>query len=91
MPIPDDFFRMLSSGALSYGIHLDDTALALFKRYTDILTVWNEKMNLVSKRDMERFLEYHLLDSLKIASCVDMAAIGKVLDFGSGAGLPEFR
>lgn len=88
MPVPNDFYLSLSGGALLYGIHLDDDALSLFERYTDLLFLWNRSMNLVSRRDMERFVEYHLLDSLKISACVDMVSVENMMDFGSGPGLP---
>ena len=88
MPVPNDFCLALSSGALSYGIRLDDGALSLFERYTDLLSLWNRNMNLVSRRDMERFVEYHLLDSLKVSSCVDFSSMETLMDFGSGAGFP---
>jgi len=88
MPVPNDFSLSLSGGALLYGVHLDDDALSLLERYSDILSLWNRTMNLVSKRDMDRFVEYHLLDSLKVSSCIDMVSLEKIMDFGSGAGLP---
>ena len=82
------FKSILYSGASLYGIRLEDRALSLFETYYDLLSDWNERMNLVSKRDMNRFVEYHLLDSLKVSSCFDMLKVKNILDFGSGAGLP---
>ena len=78
----------LQSGALAYGIPLDDDALARFERYARLLADWNSRMNLVSARDMERLVEYHFLDSLKIASVFNLSPVRTVLDFGSGAGFP---
>ncbi|MDP2984237.1 MAG: 16S rRNA (guanine(527)-N(7))-methyltransferase RsmG [Candidatus Latescibacter sp.] len=88
MPVPNDFFLTLTGGAAAYGIHLEDDALSLFAQYTDLLLLWNRNMNLVSRRDMSRFVEYHLLDSLKVSSCVDLLSVETLMDFGSGAGLP---
>jgi 16S rRNA (guanine527-N7)-methyltransferase len=88
MPVPNDFYLALSNCALSYGIRLDDGALSLFGRYTDLLSLWNRNMNLVSRRDMERLVEYHFLDSLKVSSCVDFSAMETFMDFGCGAGFP---
>ena len=78
----------LSRGAFQYGIDLNDATLSLFEIYYDILVEWNNRMNLVSKRDLHRFVAYHLLDSLKVASCFDILKVNRMLDFGSGAGLP---
>jgi len=78
----------LREGALSYGVELDPTALSRFSAYADLLESWNHRMNLVSRRDMERIVEYHFLDSLKVASCIDFSHVSSLMDFGSGAGLP---
>ncbi len=78
----------LYSGASRYGITLNDDSLYLYEKYYDLLLEWNDRINLVSKRDMTRFVPYHLLDSLKVASCFDMLKVNRMLDFGSGAGLP---
>ena len=78
----------LYNGASRYGITLTDDSLSLFENYYHLLLQGNDRMNLVSKRDMSRFVTYHLLDSLKVASCFDMSSVTRMLDFGSGAGLP---
>jgi len=79
---------LLQSGAERYGLSIDLSRLSLLERYFHILSEWNARMNLVSSRDMDRFVEYHLLDSLKIASCFDFSTVRTLLDFGSGSGLP---
>ena len=84
----NSFTDILSRGASCYGISLDDNTIKSFAAYTDVLKSWNSRMNLVSDRDMDRFVEYHLLDSLKVAACIDFSGISKLLDFGTGAGLP---
>ncbi|MFC1551771.1 16S rRNA (guanine(527)-N(7))-methyltransferase RsmG [Candidatus Latescibacterota bacterium] len=88
MPIPESFGATILSGAGAYGISLDDTAISRFETYYEVLSEYNFRTNLVSKGDMKRFPEYHILDSLKIASCHDMSGVGRMMDFGSGAGLP---
>ena len=82
------FKNDLFHGVSLYGIHLNETKLSFFETYYNLLVEWNSRMNLVSKRDINRFVEYHLLDSLKVASGLDMFEINRMMDFGSGAGLP---
>ena len=82
------FRNDLYHGASLYGVNLDDNTLSFFETYYDILLDWNSRINLVSKCDINRFVEYHLLDSLKVSSCFDMFKVKKILDFGCGAGLP---
>ena len=78
----------MTSGAQSYGISLDSRTLDRFERYESLVREWSTGTNLVSRGDLDRFAEYHLLDSLKVASCLDFGRIRRLLDFGSGAGLP---
>lgn len=88
MSINNTFRDVLKSGARVYGLSLDDNCLSRFETYMDILSSWNRYTNLVSARDMNRFVEYHLLDSLKVAPFVNFSNIATVMDYGSGAGLP---
>ena len=83
-----EFKKIVREGGQFYGVHLQETALDTFVSYYELLSEWNSRINLVSKRDMERFEDYHILDSLKIASIVDFSGKHSILDFGSGAGLP---
>ncbi|MBT4483825.1 MAG: 16S rRNA (guanine(527)-N(7))-methyltransferase RsmG [Candidatus Latescibacteria bacterium] len=84
----EKYINTLVCGARAYGIMLDDNKISMFETYTELLMSWNKKMNLISKRDTERFVEYHLLDSLKVSSCCDISVVRSLLDFGSGAGFP---
>ena len=76
------------SCARAYGIVLDDRACDLLAGYAGLVREWSRRTNLVSSRDLDRFSTYHILDSLKIASCMSIPEHGRLLDFGSGAGLP---
>ena len=73
---------------MHYGVSLDDIALVRLLVYYDLVSDWNRRMNLVSSRDIDRFVDYHILDSLKIAACFDFNSVTSLMDFGSGAGLP---
>ena len=84
----DIFLDHLRSGASEYGINLDDNTLSLFWQYYELLVHWNSRVNLVSKGDIDRFVDYHVLDSLKTASVFDFLRVRTMLDFGSGAGIP---
>jgi len=60
--------------------------LALLGRYAGLVRSWNQKVNLVSRRDADRILAYHVLDSLAASSFIPPDS--RVADIGSGAGLP---
>lgn len=49
---------------------------------------WNEKINVISRKDIDNLEVNHLLHSLAIAKFLRFADGSEVLDFGSGGGLP---
>jgi|TARA_B110000438_G_scaffold301496_1_gene356533 16S rRNA (guanine527-N7)-methyltransferase len=49
---------------------------------------WNERLNLVSRKDIDALEVHHLTHSLLIASIVDFPPRIRVLDVGTGGGLP---
>lgn len=53
-----------------------------------LYTEWNEKINVISRKDMEHFYEHHVLHSLGIAKVISFQAGTKVLDVGTGGGFP---
>ena len=57
---------------------------ALFQLYND----WNEKINVISRKDMDSLYEKHILHSLGIAKVMEFAPNTKVLDIGTGGGFP---
>ena len=75
----------LRFGASELGITLSEGQLGQFGAYADLLRKWNAKVNLVSRQDTHRITSRHLLDSL---SALAFVRGPKVLDIGSGGGLP---
>lgn len=49
---------------------------------------WNEKINVISRKDTESLYEKHILHSLGIAKVMEFADNTKVLDIGTGGGFP---
>jgi len=49
---------------------------------------WNAKINLISRKDMDKFYERHVLHSLGIAKIYQFAPGQQVLDVGTGGGFP---
>jgi len=49
---------------------------------------WNEKINVISRKDMDGLYEKHILHSLSIAAAFDFAAGLEIIDLGTGGGFP---
>jgi 16S rRNA (guanine527-N7)-methyltransferase len=54
----------------------------------DLYAGWNEKINLISRKDFEFFYERHVLHSLAIAKVIQFKNGAEVMDLGTGGGLP---
>ncbi len=59
-----------------------------FEAMMTLYPAWNEKINVISRKDIENLEESHLLHSLTIAKFINFAPGTRVLDFGTGGGLP---
>ena len=49
---------------------------------------WNEKINVISRRDIDNLYEHHVLHSLAIARFCHFRPGTEILDFGTGGGFP---
>lgn len=76
------------SECLLNGIIIDDEQVAIFERYHRELVFWNEKINLISKNDIEYIYLRHFLHSLTILKYVNIPPKSFCLDIGTGAGFP---
>ena len=71
-----------------YFPELTKQQLQLFQQFEAEFRATNEAINLVSRPDMEHFVERHVLHSLGIARVVQFPKGSAVLDVGTGGGLP---
>jgi 16S rRNA (guanine527-N7)-methyltransferase len=56
--------------------------------YAELVRGWGPRLGLVSDRDLDRFRERHVDDSLRLLPLLDSLPPGPSVDVGSGAGLP---
>lgn len=59
-----------------------------FDRLGPLYAEWNERVNLVSRKDIEHLYERHVLHSLGIATVTAFAKGVRVVDVGTGGGFP---
>ncbi len=85
----------LLEGAATLGVELLPLQLDQLLAYLDLIQKWNKVYNLTAVRDSADMLTHHLLDSLAVIpplrrelGVMDVAASARLLDVGSGAGLP---
>jgi len=81
----------LRSGAQDLGLVLTDAQIQHLLDYAALIQKWNKVYNLTALRDPADMLTHHLLDSLTAIAPLRRHTQGqpiKVLDVGSGGGLP---
>jgi 16S rRNA (guanine527-N7)-methyltransferase len=62
--------------------------VSLLQQLEPLYRSWNERINLISRKDIDRLYERHVLHSLAIAKVVQPAEGTEVLDAGTGGGFP---
>lgn len=67
---------------------LDESSQERFSRLGQLYSDWNEKINVISRKDIEQLYERHVLHSLGIAKFTGFAAGTRILDVGTGGGFP---
>lgn len=77
----------LISGAERLGLFLNPEQVDRFQLYYEELIRWNRRVNLTAIVDYEEVQLKHFLDSLTVALVLE-GIPARVLDIGSGAGLP---
>ena len=75
----------IAAGAGELAVDLPDGAAAGLARYLALLDRWNRVYNLTAIRDPAAMVSGHVLDCL---ACLPFVQGPRVLDVGSGAGLP---
>lgn len=76
---------VLGQGVKALGLTLETEAQEKLLRYLALIRKWNKVYNLTAIHDESKLVSHHLLDSLAV---VPWLPEGRVLDVGSGAGLP---
>lgn len=59
-----------------------------FAKLENLYKDWNEKINVISRKDTDALYEKHILHSLGIAKIMAFAPGTKILDVGTGGGFP---
>ena len=67
---------------------LTDLQQQQFAQLDNLYREWNEKINVISRKDIDNLYEHHILHSLAIAKVINFRPTTQILDFGTGGGFP---
>ena len=73
---------------LKYFPNITEDQKEKFGRLKELYLDWNAKINVISRKDTENFVERHVLHSLAIAKVIEFKDGTNILDIGTGGGFP---
>lgn len=73
---------------LNYFPNLSELQKLQFSKLYDLYTEWNQKINVISRKDINDLYLKHVLHSLGIAKVITFKNGTKILDVGTGGGFP---
>jgi len=73
---------------LKYFKGLSEEQAAQFSALYELYVDWNNKINVISRKDIENLYERHILHSLAIAKIISFRPGTTVMDVGTGGGFP---
>ncbi len=73
---------------LKYFPTITDRQKEQFSSLEGLYHEWNEKINVISRKDIDALYLHHVLHSLAIARAFHFRPGSKILDFGTGGGFP---
>jgi len=83
-----DVDAALASGVAALGLAVDAAQRAKLAHYLALLAKWNRTYNLTAIREPSRMVTHHVLDSLAVLRHLPKRDGVRLLDVGSGGGLP---
>ena len=73
---------------LKYFDGFTETQLQQFGMLEGLYKDWNEKINVISRKDIDSLYEKHVLHSLAIAAMCNFKPGASIVDIGTGGGFP---
>ena len=71
-----------------YFKELNEKQIEQFAKLDAVYRNWNEKINVISRKDIDLLYERHVLHSLAIAKVISFKPNTDILDVGTGGGFP---
>ena len=73
---------------IKYFPKLTEKQLSRFEQLKPLYEDWNQKINVISRKDIDNLEYRHILHSLAIARVIGFAPGSRILDIGTGGGFP---
>ena len=71
-----------------YFTDFSDLQISRFTALGQVYKEWNEKINVISRKDIDSLYEKHVLHSLAIAAVFKFTSGIEIIDIGTGGGFP---
>ena len=79
---------MNSDLILKHFPNLNETQKNQFEQLGELYQYWNQRINVISRKDMENFYLHHVLHSLAVAKIIQFKDFTEIMDAGTGGGFP---
>ena len=89
--IQTSYRLIMNEGAdiiFEYFPDLNDLQKDQFSKFHSLYSYWNDRINVISRKDMDNLYVHHILHSLAIAEFLTFKPNTDILDLGTGGGLP---
>ena len=73
---------------LKYFPNLSEKQTSQIKQLQKLYEFWNERINVISRKDIDQLYERHVLHSLAIAYKFNFVPLTSIMDVGTGGGFP---
>lgn len=71
-----------------YFSDFSDKQTEQFAQLKNLYEEWNEKINVISRKDIDSLYERHVLHSLALAAVIEFQPGMEIIDIGTGGGFP---
>jgi 16S rRNA (guanine527-N7)-methyltransferase len=71
-----------------YFPELSESQRGMFASLRELYSYWNERINVISRKDIDQLYLRHVLHSLSIASFIRFEPGTRIIDIGTGGGFP---
>jgi len=73
---------------LRYYPNLSEKQIEQLTQLGPLYKEWNDKINVISRKDIDNLYQHHVLHSLVISNVIQFNKGSKILDLGTGGGFP---